>query len=70
MVEFQLAKGKTKVLTSAKAKEHSSVDPKVQISTNEYKEVKQQHNQQKSRYEQSETSRASAMRSRVTSGSC
>jgi hypothetical protein len=70
MVEFQLAKGKTKVLTSTKAKEHSSVDPKVQISANEYKEVKQQHNQQKSRYEQSETSRASTMRSRVTSGSC
>jgi len=31
MVEFQLAKGKTKVLTSAKAKEDGLVDPKVQI---------------------------------------
>jgi hypothetical protein len=29
MVEFQLAKGKTKVLMSAKAKEDGSVDPKV-----------------------------------------
>ena len=29
MVEFQLAKGKTKVLTSAKAKKNGSVDPKV-----------------------------------------
>ena len=29
MVEFQLAKGKTKVLTSAKAKEDGLVDPKV-----------------------------------------
>ena len=29
MVEFQLAKGNMKVLTSAKAKEKWSVDPKV-----------------------------------------
>ena len=45
MVEFQLAKGKTEVLTLAKAKEVGSVDPKVQILTNEYKEAKQQHDQ-------------------------
>jgi len=32
MVEFQLAKGKTKVLTLAKAKDDGSVDPEVQIS--------------------------------------
>jgi hypothetical protein len=67
MVEFQLAKGKAKVLTSAKAKEDGLVDPKVQISTNEYKKAKQQCDQQKSRYEQGETSRASAMCPRVTS---
>jgi len=29
MVEFQLAKGKTKVLTLAKAKEDGSVNPKI-----------------------------------------
>jgi hypothetical protein len=29
MVEFQLAKGKTKVLTLAKAEEDGPVDPKV-----------------------------------------
>ena len=29
MVEFQLAKGKTKVLTSTKEKEDETVDPKV-----------------------------------------
>jgi hypothetical protein len=40
MVEFQLAKGKTKVLTSTKAKEDGSVDPKVRISANDYKEVR------------------------------
>jgi hypothetical protein len=42
MVEFQLAKEKTKVMTSAKAKEDGTIDLKVQISANEYKEVKQQ----------------------------
>ena len=67
MVEFQLAKGKSKVLTSVKAKEDGSVDPKVQISANEYEEAKKQRDQQKSRYEQGETSRAGAMRPRVTS---
>ena len=64
MMEFQLAKGKTKVLTSAKAKEDGLVDPMVQISDNEYEEVKKQRDQQNSRYEQGETSRAGAMRPR------
>ena len=45
MVEFQLAKGKTKVLTSAKAKEDGSVDLKAQISANEYEEAKKQRDQ-------------------------
>ena len=63
MVEFQLAKGRTKVLSSAQFKGNGSVDPKVQISTNEFKK----DDQQKSRYEQGETSRAGAMRPRVTS---
>ena len=40
--------------------------PKVQISANEYKKAKQQHDQQKSQYEQGETSRAGAMHPRVT----
>ena len=42
MIEFQLAKGKTKVLTSAKAKENGSVDHKVQISVKEFKKDDQQ----------------------------
>ena len=67
MIEFQLAKGKTKVLTLAKAKEDGSVNPKVQISANEYKKDKQQRDQQKSRYEQGETSRAGAMCPHVSS---
>jgi hypothetical protein len=40
MEEFRLAKEKTKVLTSTKAREDGSVDPKVQISTNEYKKLR------------------------------
>jgi len=54
-------------LTSAKAKEDGSVDPKVQISANVYEEAKKQLDRQKSRYEQGETSRAGDMRPRVTS---
>ena len=67
MVEFQLAKGKTKVLMLAKAKEDGSVDPKVQILANEYKEVRQQRDRQKSRYEQGETYIAGVMRPHVSS---
>jgi hypothetical protein len=37
-----------KVLTLARAKEDGLVDPKVQISANEYEEAKTQHDQQKS----------------------
>jgi hypothetical protein len=55
------------VLKLAKAKEDGSVDPKVQISAKEYKEVRQQRDRQKSRYEQGETSKAGAMRPDVTS---
>ena len=51
----------------AKAKEDGLVDPKVQISANEYEEAKKQRDQQKSRYEQGETSRAGAMHPHVTS---
>ena len=51
MVEFRLAKGKTKVLTSAKAKEDGSVNLKAQISANVYEEAKKQRDQQKGRYE-------------------
>jgi hypothetical protein len=61
-----LAKQKTKVLTSTKAKEDGSISPKVQLLANEYKKAEQQRDQQKSRYEQGETSRACAMHPRVT----
>ena len=67
MVDAKLFKGKTKVLTSARARETGTVDPEMQISTNEYREIKRCRDQQKSLYEQGETSRDGAMRLRVTS---
>ena len=67
MVDAKLFKGKTKVLTSAKSRETRMVDREMKISANEYRELKRRHDQQKSRYEQGETSRDGAMRPRVTS---
>ena len=67
MVDVGLFKGKTKVLTSAKSREAGTVDPKMQISADEYREIKRRRDQQKSRYEQGETSRDGVMRPYVTS---
>ena len=67
MVDAKLFKGKTKVLTSARARETGTVDPEIQISADEYREIKRRRDQQKSRYEQGETSRSGAMRPCVTS---
>ena len=52
MVDVGLSKGKTKVLTSAKSREARTVDPKMQISADEYREIRKRRDQQKSRYEQ------------------
>ena len=67
MVDAQLLKRKTKVLTSTRAKETRTIEPEMQISADEYRGIKRRHDQQKSRYEQGETSRNGAMRPRVTS---
>ena len=40
MVDVRLLKGKTKVLTLTKSKEAGTVDPKMQISNDEYREVR------------------------------
>lgn len=37
MVEISVVKGKAKVLTSARARESRAVDPKVQLSADEFK---------------------------------
>ena len=63
MVDVKLLKGKTKVLTSARAKETRTVDPEMQISANEYREIKRRRD----RYEQGETSRNGVIRPRVIS---
>ena len=51
MVDARLLKGKTKVLTSTKLREARTVDPKMQISADEYKKIRRRHDKQKSRYE-------------------
>ena len=57
MVDARMLKGKTKVLTSTRSKETGTVDPEMQISANEYREIRRRCDQQKSRYEQGEMSR-------------
>ena len=58
MVDVGLFKGKTKVLRSTKSKEVGIVDPKMQISADEYREIRRHRAEPKSRYEQGETSKA------------
>ena len=58
MVDDGLFKEKTKVLTSTKSKEVRTVDPNMQILANEYREIRRRRAEQKSRYEQGETSKA------------
>ena len=67
MVDARLIKGKTKVLTSTESREARTVDPKMQISADEYREIKRCHDKQKSRYEQGKTSKDRATKPRVTS---
>ena len=52
MVDARLLKGKTKVLTLTKSREARTVDPKMQISADEYREIKRHRDKQKSRHEQ------------------
>ena len=67
MVDAGLFKGKTKVLTSTKSKEAGTVDPKMQISADEYREIRRRRAEQKSWYEQGETSKAETTKPRVAS---
>ena len=67
MVDARLLKGKTKVLTSTRSRETRTIDPEMQISADEYREIKRHRDQQKSQYEQGEMSRDGAMRPRVIS---
>ena len=67
MVDARLFKGKTKVLTSTKSKEARTVNPKMQISANEYREIRRRRAEQKSQYEQGKMLRAEMTKPRVTS---
>ena len=48
MVDARLLKGKTKVLTSVRSKETRTIDPKMQISADEYREIRRRRDEQKS----------------------
>ena len=67
MVDAGLLKRKTKVLTSTKSREARTVDPKMQISADEYREIRRHRVEQKSRYEQGKTSKVETIKPRVTS---
>ena len=67
MVDAGLFKGKTKVLTSTKSKEAGTVDPKMQISADEYREIRRRRAEQKGRYEHGKTLKAETTKPRVTS---
>ena len=67
MVDVGLFREKTKVLTSAKSREARTVDPKMQISADEYREIRKCRAKEKSRYEQGKTSKAETSKPRVTS---
>ena len=45
MVDARLLKGKTKVLTSIRSRETRIVDPEMQISADEYGEIRRRHDQ-------------------------
>ena len=47
MVDARLLKGKTKILTSTKSREARTVDPKMQISADEYREIKRHRDKAK-----------------------
>ena len=67
MVDVGLFNGKTKVLTSAKSREARTVDPKMQISADEYEKIIRHRVEQKSQYEQGETLKDGATKPRITS---
>ena len=67
MVDVGQFKRKTKVLTSTRSREAGTVDPKMRISTDEYGEIRRCRAEQKSRYEQGETSKVGMTKPRVTS---
>ena len=60
MVDARLLKGTTKVLTSTKLREAGTDDLEMQISADEYREIRRYRDKQKSQCEQGETSKEGA----------
>ena len=48
MVDARLLKGKTKILTSVRSRETGTVNPKIQISADEYRKIRRRRDEQKS----------------------
>ena len=67
MINARLLKGNTKVLTSTRSRETGTIDLEMQISADEYREIRRRHDQQKSQYEQGKTSKDRTTRPRITS---
>jgi hypothetical protein len=70
MVDVGIFKGKTKVLTSARSREAGTVYPKMQKSTDEYRDIRKRRDQQKSRYEQGKRQRMERRSHESHLGSC
>ena len=70
MVDARLLKAKTKVLTSTKSREAGIVDPKRQISADEYRKIKRRRDKQKSRYEQGKHQKMGRQSRELHLGSC
>ena len=70
IVDVGIFKGKTKVLTSAKSRKDGTVDPKMQISADEYREIRERRDQQRSRYEQGKRQRMERRSRESHLGSC
>jgi hypothetical protein len=66
IIAVTLSLGKVKVLTSEKAKESKAVDPDSQMTTEEYREVQSRRYQQDSQFDRAKTSKAGAVRRRLT----
>ena len=70
MVDVEIFKRKTKVLTSARSREARIVDPKMQVSADEYREIRKHRDQQRSRYEQGKHQRMERQSRESHLGSC
>jgi hypothetical protein len=67
MFNATLPKSKVMILTSDKAKKSGTVESSLQMTAREYQKIQQGREEQKSQFEQGESSRSVSLRPRVTS---